>query len=1567
MGRGPTLVRNINKLRAEDARFGKQIGGVQVELQKAEADLIALRRTSTDAASIKAQEAVLQKLAKQKDGLQARLDAVRERLVQLGDRIVEPAVDAAYPNTRADTPLLLLPVRLETRYFNNSQELRVRIYPDQAHIDAHEPELTSDEIAAGSYYWHQRWPAATAEAEATLGRAAFATLAAQFRPRRAAWIAFTTTPTNFSAPPRAAPPVFPALVQRPHPWSRAAFASLLPNRWTLVATATDGREMFRKTTSAVPDRLNTGPDPADTTPVPTDAQGNATSLPIDPGMAWLVDFADAQARGMAVTITAADMAGGFNLARDTIARLVAFGVNSSMTATDAATRLETLLRAHAYADGLSLLRPGTPTNNGSENAGFDSSESQLIAAMDPMAVRPAAGAGIAKLAAALGIDATAAHLDTCDGRDADPDIAGHMVNLLWSATLGQTLDQLFDPQLTDADIAAARDMAVKWLRPGGQLPTLRIGRQPYGVLPVMTPLGHEPTDAIDGHLAKTLNALRGVWSMAADKAPRLDAPGLTLAQNMEQLLQQTPMAASNRFRRAWGPGVYKNSNADQGLSASQALARAWLLTSIGIKSNTKIAALTLEADNHRLGAAFTQSRIADETAPLVPDYLAAIANEVSRDGGREALARRGNADTLLEALAATAALYEFDAAASVIVLRELLTRGVIADMPARAALRVEETIGIETNKLPDVPRGAAPALAISTTHQQAALVLHERSGSKPMASYVVDQIFGGGRDADAVDALRGTIASLRALAGRPASEIDRLFRGVIDAYSHRIDPWFTAQASRRLEHWRGQAGSRGIGIGGFGWVETLKPDTRPDSEGYIHAPSLQHAQAAAVLRSGHLAHRDASKVALNIDLSSRRVRLAMGLLDGAAQGQSMAAMLGYRLERRLRDTDVALARFILPLRRLFALNAPAGQTVLGQSEAIAARDVIDGIKLIDRRRAAAGDSGGGNWLQGLQAVQPPMSAGERTQVDTLAAELEDMFDAVSDLLVAEGVYQLVGGNMERASAALGAMDRQTRAVDPEVVRTPRTGLAFAQRLGVLLTSETVDAAWPVDARAQAEPRVNAWVAQLIGKPDAVAFAARVVIPGAAPVLRDLTPIKPVELGFSPLGLLMISEPGGRARPSDLQEILATMFAEQVDDAERDAGAELHLLPEAPAGAGIGLAAFEALMDRIRAITAKHRAMAAIDIAPPGTADDDGGDGGVLVQRADNVRGALKAGLAGLSVALATAPIDEAALRRALLALARAGAIGAVPGMAEVADPAETAAQRSARLATLIDHGTQVAARVASLIEQDSALELPAGATPLAKIEHATRRIKILLGEAFAVLPPFTLTDAAQKELLLSLNDGDALIGKRSAVVHGWLARMGEVKPRAGELSHCLIAADMLAGSGGDLRVAQFPHAAGNRWIGLPLDKATPAEVDLSLVLHTPMIDLANPPAQFAGLMCDDWTEVIPAASETTAIAFHYDAPGARPPQAMLLAVHPGNKAGAGWAPDAVLATINEAFDQARMRAVRPQDLDAVGALLPLIYLPENYARDVPGVDFSSMMLKAQAMQPVFRQTVRGKA
>ena len=108
----------------------------------------------------------------------------------------------------------------------------------------------------------------------------------------------------------------------------------------------------------------------------------------------------------------------------------------------------------------------------------------------------------------------------------------------------------------------------------------------------------------------------------------------------------------------------------------------------------------------------------------------------------------------------------------------------------------------------------------------------------------------------------------------------------------------------------------------------------------------------------------------------------------------------------------------------------------------------------------------------------------------------------------------------------------------------------------------------------------------------------------------------------------------------------------------------------------------------------------------------------------------------------------------------------------------------------------------------------------------------------------------------------------------------------------------------------------------------------------------------AGMMCDEWPEFVPDPYQTAAIGFHYDAPGARPPQSILLALPPRVNQ-AHWTFDDVLDVLHEAWDLARLRAVRPKDLGAgLGLLLPGNYLPHDYTGDMPGVRALEMARQA---------------
>jgi hypothetical protein len=125
---------------------------------------------------------------------------------------------------------------------------------------------------------------------------------------------------------------------------------------------------------------------------------------------------------------------------------------------------------------------------------------------------------------------------------------------------------------------------------------------------------------------------------------------------------------------------------------------------------------------------------------------------------------------------------------------------------------------------------------------------------------------------------------------------------------------------------------------------------------------------------------------------------------------------------------------------------------------------------------------------------------------------------------------------------------------------------------------------------------------------------------------------------------------------------------------------------------------------------------------------------------------------------------------------------------------------------------------------------------------------------------------------------------------------------------------------------------------------------VGIVVHAP--DGIDADGEAAGLVVDEWTEVIPATTETTALSFHYDAPAAQPPHAVLLAV-PGAPDTARWSFDELLGAVREAIALTRLRAVGPKDLPDLGGLLPSLYVPQDVTGDVPTVDLFDLGTRAQ--------------
>jgi hypothetical protein len=131
---------------------------------------------------------------------------------------------------------------------------------------------------------------------------------------------------------------------------------------------------------------------------------------------------------------------------------------------------------------------------------------------------------------------------------------------------------------------------------------------------------------------------------------------------------------------------------------------------------------------------------------------------------------------------------------------------------------------------------------------------------------------------------------------------------------------------------------------------------------------------------------------------------------------------------------------------------------------------------------------------------------------------------------------------------------------------------------------------------------------------------------------------------------------------------------------------------------------------------------------------------------------------------------------------------------------------------------------------------------------------------------------------------------------------------------------------------QLPLLPEERWIGLPFTGDPPDAGRVSILAYSAGGAPFTPSDTWRGLMLDEWVELIPRAKESTAVALHYDNPGAEAGQAVLVAVPA--KPGANWLLDDLVGAIDETADLAKIRAVDAQLLD-LGQLLPAIFFTEN--------------------------------
>ena len=975
---------------------------------------------------------------------------------------------------------------------------------------------------------------------------------------------------------------------RAHGWATTPEARTLPDRLMLMGF-NDGELELERLGEPIPPTLAVAPDPS--AEKEDQLQPDGADLKISDEIAWLTDFDRAVADGMGfrIPLERAAFARGFN-------QLMVLGLRLRADAEAGRLAFEELINHHHRAkSGFSILPQGRPTNNvEGEGAAYSWREDPDVSFDHYFRASPDDPTGWYEkcdgrwLAEMLGLDPARLTTIPYYGRTDIAD-AKAMNVALWPATLGYFMQSMMHPVFEDRTIDQVRDFFTRHVSARGIIPAIRVGRQPYGILPVTArsrlrwfapqAIGAAPRPGgqfllgLYGHLrrieldlAPLLDKVAFIGKETGDPQKMLlDIIGLHSGSvEFQQRYAESLQQLYNRLRLN-GAGSDLLSLA---IVAAVAQSGVTLLESFGYQQDPQepvpdILEKFFTTAPNLLKGPIIDDRPLSETEKIRPyteageNYIAWLASAAATSHDALRL-QEGFAEGTPRALLYLMLHHALDLSFVETSIHLYLNAGLMTQAQVKAARREPPFVQMTEAALADQESGSR------WRHLYAREAAITGDVNRSVGAFIPTVL----TTMQATAYLNRQLQALERLKDRPTAALERVFAEHLDLCSYRLDAWYGGLMSAQLEDLRlgGEAPATGLYLGAWGWLEEVKPEFKslepvklPDdldqifnaagpppltsdsqNQGYIHAPSLNHAVTAAILRNGYLSNAtsDAAET-LAINLSSERVRMALQTIEGMKADQSLGALLGYQFERGLHDRhDVEVDAFIYDLRMKFPIgsnrlrptrtppNDETGRPI--RIRQIEARNVIDGLELVEHMKS--GDDTYPFGFDDLPAASPAQAAA----ISQEAQRLADIADAVADLAMAEAIHQVAQGNYDRAGATLDTYSKGKFPATPDVIRTPRTGVGLTHRMALHL--ETGLDPNDFDApRARAEPALDRWLAGLLPDPDRVACNVTVTDPAGGPAATHV--VTQADLGLAPIDLLYLLDPSSEEAATTLDDLI----------------------------------------------------------------------------------------------------------------------------------------------------------------------------------------------------------------------------------------------------------------------------------------------------------------------------------------------------------------------------------------------------------------------------------------------
>lgn len=974
--------------------------------------------------------------------------------------------------TSSEYPMLFFPVKLETRFYQKTK-LRVRILPDAVFVNSHNPKLTKLEYQAGANFWNDK----KKETQEQAG-AAWNTLINVVGVNRAAYVA-RKTQTVLAAE---------SIIENNTAFSEL---SVLPDSWVIVGIA-NGTKKFEVQTNPVLAPLKIATDFSKFSNINGD-------LNVPPELRWMFNFEEAKRVGMAAEI---------NLDLDSqkkIDQLFVYGVVTkdrrksaitNLTQLDISKLLNEIFENHLYSESAGFAPQGLHTNNteasrsGWSSSSIDSKSlwerefGTVLAYVEPSVssgdLRPSSSAvtvtdssiAISKpseelknyrqIEKAMGLVAPSVFRKYEWKSGFEFELMQSMNKLLWPVTIGELCSTLLlsndIPEISETKVTQLKNLYLNHVVGGANLPALRVGNTPYGLLPVMYSGNNVLADTVENEISSLLKRILPNLNLKISKIPTISevSQGAEPGDKILEIFSQQPYPEEFRMQK---------------LKESRGLLGFWfglICVAVGDTVNSQSAKNIQPILRFRLADLNTKKyNSLKEQLTAFEQLKSELTTKYTEYSRKTSSADKQMFEYIKQLQSATAMGIDF--------LKDYQTRGSGLNLVSGGQMGagsihkdVSEPNLFYANYSKEIREWPIDRLVKNGSetdsnecrayllwlrkYSESLFITTVKPGVNPYEGKSAPLLFqliytAIGRMARTDVELKSAISAIDVLLNCTWDQLELLLKQSLSLSSIRPDAWQSALASSRIEKIR-KIKPQGVQLAAYGWVENLIPayleQGNSPNQGFVHTPSLTHSKTASLLRAGWNAYKEENANDIfAVDLSSERMKQVACILDAVRQGHDLGDILGARLEKLLQKNQKSY--WIYPLRESVAK--------LSNTKYDPAQPIVDGLALLEVWKEGVGS------LQLEQTCAPffeGINKPKITEIQNLITKIDDLLDAVNDACLADSVHSLVQGNLSRAGSALTSISKaESNLPELDVLKINRAGSTMNTKV-VLLSQGTFD-------------------------------------------------------------------------------------------------------------------------------------------------------------------------------------------------------------------------------------------------------------------------------------------------------------------------------------------------------------------------------------------------------------------------------------------------------------------------------------------------------------------------------